>query len=113
VPSYAEVTDENYELLGFLDAMKDIKTIPDSDSKTVVAVLTGIIKKLSEKQTQEMIRYALLYPPRVRALLGAILEQLNRKKGITKLKESLNPLSQFKMGIKAASLKTSSNWNIR
>ena len=113
VKSYAEVTDENYELLGFLDAMKDIKTIPDSDSKTVVAVLTGIIIKLSEKQTQEMIRYALLYPPRVRALLGAILEQLNRKKGLDKLKESLNPLSQFKMNIKAAGLKTSSNWNIR
>ena len=113
VKSYADVTDENYELLGFLDAMKDLKIIPDSNTKTSVAILSGKIKNLNTKQVNEMIDYALLYPPRVRAFLGAILEQQNRKKNIEKLKESLNPLSQFKLGIKEKYLPTSISWNIK
>jgi hypothetical protein len=113
VKSYAEVTDENYELLGFLDAMKDLKIIPDSDTQSAVIILSSIIKNLNEEQTQEMIKYALRYPPRARALLGAILEHINRKKGIEKLKESLNPLTHFKIGLKRTSLKTALNWNIQ
>jgi hypothetical protein len=113
VKSYAEVTDKNYELLGFLDAMKDLKIIPDSDTHSAITILSSIIKNLNEKQTGEIIRYALRYPPRVRALLGAILEQLNRKRGIQKLKESLNPLTHFKMGLNKTNLKTAVNWNIQ
>jgi hypothetical protein len=113
VKSYAKVTDENYELLGFLDAMKDMKIIPDSNPQTVVNIFSNIIRNLKEKQTQEMIKYALLYPPRVRALLGAILEYLKRKKGTEKLKESLNPLTHFNMRIKNTSLKTAANWNLQ
>lgn len=113
VKSYAEVTDENYELLGFLDAMKDLKIIPDLDIQSAVNILSNTIKKLNEAQTQEMIKYALRYPPRVRALLGAILEQVGKKRGIEKLRESLNPLTHFKMGLKKTSLKTALNWNIQ
>jgi hypothetical protein len=113
VKSYAEVTDKNYELLGFLDAMKDLKIIPDSNTQSAITILSNIIKNLNEEQTKEMIKYALHYPPRVRALLGAILEQANKKKEIEKLKESLNPLTHFKMGLKRTSLKTALNWNIQ
>jgi hypothetical protein len=113
VKSYAEVTDENYGLLGFLDAMKDLNIIPDLDIQSALTVLSNIIKSLNEKQTQEIIKYALCYPPRVRALLGAILEQVNRKKGIEKLKESLNPLTHFKLGLKKTTLITALNWYIQ
>lgn len=113
VKSYTQVTDDNYNLLGYLDAMKDLKIIPDLDIQSAVGILINIVKKLTEEQTTEMIKYALLYPPRVRALLGAILEQINRKKGIEKLKESLNPLTNFKMSLKSTGLKTALNWNIQ
>lgn len=113
VKSYVEVTDENYELLGFLDAMKDLKIIPDLDIQSAVSILSNTIKKLNEAQTQDIIKYALRYPPRVRALLGAILEQVSKKRGIEKLRESLNPLTHFKMGLKKTSLKTALNWNIQ
>jgi hypothetical protein len=93
--------------------MKDLKIIPDSDTHSAITILSSIIKNLNEKQTGEIIRYALRYPPRVRALLGAILEQLNRKRGIQKLKESLNPLTHFKMGLNKTNLKTAVNWNIQ
>lgn len=112
VKSYAEITDKNYELLGFLDAIKDIKHIPDSVVKTSVKILSGKIKNLDEKKIVEMLKYALLYPPRVRALLGAILENTNTTINLLKLKESLNPLSQFELGLKEIDLPTSKNWNI-
>jgi hypothetical protein len=50
IKSYAEVTEANYELLGFLDAIKDIKRIPDCSVSQAVKILSGKIKKLSEKQ---------------------------------------------------------------
>lgn len=113
VKSYAEVTDENYEVLGFLDAMKDLKKIPDTDTKTCVAILSGKIKNLNTKQAKEMVDYAMLYPPRVRALLGAILEKQGRTAKLIKIKESINPLSQYKLGVSKSILSTAPNWNIK
>ncbi len=113
VKSYADVTDENFQLLGFLDAIKDLKIIPDADINSAITVFSNRIKQLTNQEVEEMINYALLYPPRVRALLGAILEQINRTRGIEKLREKLNPLSHFNFGIKPEYLKSVSNWNIR
>jgi hypothetical protein len=113
VKSYTDVTEENYEILGFLDAMKDLKIIPDVDTKSAINIFSNNIQNLNNTQIQIMIEYAILYPPRVRALLGAILEQINRTEGIEKLKESLNPLTSYNLSIKKSSLKTIVNWNIK
>lgn len=112
VKSYAEVTEANYELLGFLDAIKDIKRIPDSSVSRTVKILSGKIKQLNEKQLTELTKYALLYPPRVRALVGAMLENLQIKVNLDKLKESLNPLTTIKLGLNESDLPTIKNWNI-
>jgi len=112
VKSYAEVTEANYELLGFLDALKDSKRIPDCSISQAVKILSGKISTLNEKQISELIKYALLYPPRVRALLGAILENLMVSANIEKLKNSLNPLSKIKLGLKEIDLSTVKKWNI-
>lgn len=112
VKSYVEVTDDNYQLLGFLDAIKDIKMIPDAEVKTSVEILGGKIKKLSEKQIKEMVQYALVYPPRTRALLGAMLEDIDSKINTKALKESLNPLTKIKIGLTEKELSTVNNWYI-
>jgi hypothetical protein len=112
VKSYTEVTEANYELLGFLDAIKDSKRIPDCSVSQAVKVLSGKIKTLNEKQIAELIKYALLYPPRVRALLGAMLENLTIESNTEKLKQSLNPLSKIKLGLKEKDLPNIKNWNI-
>jgi len=112
VKSYAEVTEENYRLLGFLDAIKDLKTIPDTPTKDVLKILSSKIDNLTDKQIAELIYYALRYPPRVRAVTGAILEYLKRNLDIAPLKNSLNPLSTYKLGIKPDYLPTAQNWNI-
>lgn len=112
VKSYTEVTDANYELLGFLDAIKDSKRIPDCPVSQAVNVLSGKLKTLNDKQIADLIKYALLYPPRVRALLGAMLENLQVQTNLAKLKQSLNPLSKIKLGLKKTDLPTIKNWNI-
>lgn len=114
VKSYAEVTDSNYETLGLLDAFKDIKRIPDCSVAQAVRRLSAIIKALDDKQTESVIKYALLYPPRARALAGAVLENNGRKgKGLEKLKDSLNPLTIIKLGLKEVELPTKANWYIQ
>jgi hypothetical protein len=113
VKSYAEVTDSNYETLGILDAFKDMKRIPDCSETQAVSRLSAIVKKLNDKQIASLIKYALLYPPRVRALAGAILENNGSKlKELEKLKASINPLTTIKLGLKETELPNKSKWYI-
>ena len=112
VKSYADVTDDNFQLLGFLDAIKDLKTIPDVELKSAITIFSNRIKKLDEKQQKDFIQYTLLYPPRVKAIAGAILEKLKEEKYLKKLKENINPLTNFKIGITNKILSTATNWNI-
>ena len=113
VKSYAEVTDSNYETLGILDAFKDMKRIPDCSETQAVSRLSAIVKKLNDKQIASLIKYALLYPPRVRALAGAILENNGSKlKELENLKASINPLTTIKLGLKETELPNKSKWYI-
>lgn len=114
VKSYSEVTESNYEILGLLDAFKDIKRIPDCSVTQAVRRLSAILKELNDKQTEALIKYALLYPSRVRALAGSILQNIGcTDKSLEKLKQSLNPLSTIKLGIAENELPTKNNWYIK
>lgn len=114
VKAYAEVTEENYPLLGILDAIKDIKSISDTSASEAVSILMPKIKKFSKKDIESLIQYALQYPPRVRALLGAMIENMyDNEFGVEQLSKSLNPSTSFKLGIKNTVLPTSQNWNIK
>jgi len=110
--SYIEVTDENYCLLEILDALKDFKNIPDLDKKSAITLLTGMIRKLNKKDLSKMIRYALKYPPRTKALLGAILDCYFEKINTKILTTNLNPLTSYNIGIKEDILTTAQKWNI-
>lgn len=112
VKSYVEITDKNYVLLGYLDALKDIRKIPDCSVLQAIKRMRFLIKALTPKEQKELIQYALFYPARVRALLGAILENLNINLKLEELKNSLNPLTKFNLRVKSTELPTIKNWNI-
>jgi hypothetical protein len=112
VKSYVDVTNENYNLLEILDALKDFKVIPDLDKKSAIALLKNRISKLSGNDQSKLIQYALKYPPRVTALLGAILELLKKKNDLESLRKNLNPLTTYKLGIREELLPTAPGWNI-
>lgn len=112
VKSYVDVTNDNYYLLEILDALKDFNTIPDLNKKSAITLLKNKISQLSENDRSRMIRYALKYPPRATALLGAIIELLKKKDGLESLRANLNPLTTYRLGIKKETLPTASEWNI-
>jgi hypothetical protein len=92
--------------------LKDIKRIPDCTVKNAVVMVSSKIKNLEGPIIKKLIQYALLYPPRVRALVGAILAELNSNIDTRELKESINPLTTFQLGLKEKDLTTIKNWNI-
>jgi len=111
VKSYVEITDNNYELLQTLDALKDFSKISDLNKKSAINILSAKIQELKPNQIKSIVEYVLKYPPRTRAFLGAILENLNILKNIKKLKQSLNPLTTYSYNI-MKELPTANNWNI-
>jgi len=113
VKSYVEVTNENYKLLELLDALKDFKKIPDLDKKSAIKILTNKISSLNDKQIKELIEIALEYPPRVKAFLGALFENIGKNKSLKILDDSLNPLSEYKLGLTEDILPTIEKWNIK
>ena len=111
--SYVEVTDNNYYLLELLDALKDFKKIPDLDESSAIKILSKRLKELNLSETKSLIKYSLAYPPRVRGLLGALLENIKTSSDLTALKKSLNPFSEYKYGFEKKQLPMAENWNVK
>lgn len=105
-------TSENAELLMILDALKQIRRVPDASPDTIVSVLLKRLKKLNQRQATELVELGKKYQARVRALLGAMLEATNRPKLSARLKETLNPLTTYKAGVRNA-LPNSKAWNLQ
>ena len=62
---------------------------------------------------KKLVTYGAAYPPKVRALLGALLEALRIDFGTYNvLKKSMNPSSSFEYGINSQLLSTVTSWNI-
>ncbi|WP_246222868.1 DUF6088 family protein [Draconibacterium halophilum] len=112
VKSYVDVTEENYPLLEILDVLKDFTKIPDMDKKSGIRFLQDKLNSLSEKETNTLVKYALKYPPRVRAFLGAILNEISGQEN-SNLKQSLNPLTTYSLNLNENILTTAPNWNIK
>lgn len=95
-----------------LDAIRYIKKIPDANIETSCKRFLAIIKNLSETETNTLVRLAIKYSPATRALLGALLEQLQLGKITEALFKSLNPITKFKLAGVAKVLSTTEKWNI-
>jgi len=106
------ITKENIPLLQILDAVRYIKKIPDSTIETACKRLLVIIKKLSEKDQSTMVRLSLKYPPSTRALLGAMLEQIETTAVLNSLIKSLNPITKYKLPGAEKVLQSLLKWNI-
>jgi len=113
IKSYVEVTNDNYYLLELLDALKDFKTIPDLNKETAIIILSRSLENLSDSDKSRTLKYALKYPPRARALLGSLLDNLMKDMVLNNLKISLNPLTFYDLGINKETLPTAPNWNIK
>jgi hypothetical protein len=106
------ITRENIPLLQVLDAIRYIKKIPDASIETSSKRFLAIIKNYSDKEINTLVRLALKYPPATRALLGALLEKLQKDFATEALFKSLNPITKYKLTGAKKVLSTAENWNI-
>lgn len=110
--SYAPISKKNIPLLQLLDVAKDFKNIPDANRETIIRFLKNKITGFSSKERKEFVTLATSYPPKVAALIGAILESLGFAVLSQSLKQKINSLSTYSFGISPNQLPTIKNWNI-
>ena len=93
-----------------LETLRYIKSVPGASPEDVI---TTVKKRLKGANVSELIRAALKEPPRVRALLGALLQDIIGKRAdVIALKKSLNPLTIYKLGV-SEYLKSADEWKIK
>lgn len=106
------ITKGNIPLFQILDSIRNIKKIPDTTIEWSCKRFLAILKSLSLKETNIIIRLALKYPPSTRALLGALLEELQQTSLTHPLLKSLNPITKYKIPGATNSLSTTQKWNV-
>lgn len=106
------ITKESIPLLQILDAVRYIKKIPDATIESSCKRLLAILKSLPEKDKSTLVRLALKYPPATKAILGALLDELQPDSLTEQLYKTLNPISKYKLAGVGKVLSTTEKWNI-
>lgn len=104
------ITKENIPLLRILDAIRLVKEIPATTPDEVVFGIQKILVNLENKKQEQIQELAENYAPYVRALLGAIMESINLD--ASKLRNSLNGITSYKLGITENALPNKNKWRI-
>ncbi|MEI7527242.1 MAG: hypothetical protein WCJ95_23030, partial [Mariniphaga sp.] len=106
------ITKENIPLLQILDAIRYIKKIPDATVESSCKRLFAILKSLPDKDKSTLVRLALKYAPVTKALLGAMIDELQQSSLTEQLYKTLNPISKYKLSGVGKVLSTTEKWNI-
>jgi len=94
-----------------LDFLRNRGTASELSAEETVEKLLGYFRQAG--RFQRLLKVAWSEPPRVRAMLGAIGQQLGHKQDrLAALRKALNPLSRFDFGILAA-LGHSGEWQAK
>lgn len=108
-----KITKDSIEMLKILDCLKFINKIPATSPDEACRRMIFVIRDLSDEEKSRMAEYALKYSPYVRALCGAILEEVGCSGEIKdKLKKSLSGVSKYRLDISETTLPTKKNWRI-
>jgi hypothetical protein len=106
--AWAQLSESDAAILDFLRrSAKSSELSPDE-------TLRRILRLMAEKgRFERLLNVADTEPPRVRAMLGAIGEQLGKsEKSLQCIRESLNPLSRFDFG-PLSQLCSARNWQAK
>jgi len=106
------INKENVPYLQLLDCFKNVKKIPDTTVNKCIERFINIISDYKLKDIKHLIRLVQKYPPSTRALLGAVLDELNLEKYSEVLFKTLNPITKYNIGINNYTLTQSNKWNL-
>lgn len=100
-------------MLQILDSLKLIKQIPDTTVSKSVIIIKRYIQELKENKLSILVKLSKAYPPRVRALLGFILESTGNTNYTAELRKTLNPMTIYAIGLSDLKDFDFTNWNIK
>lgn len=106
------ITKKNIPLLQLLDAIRYIRKIPNADIEASCKRFLALIKNLRDQEINTLVRLALKYPPATRALLGVLLNNLEKEQATGLLFKSLNPITKYQLIGAAKVLSNTQKWNI-
>ena len=101
-----QISKNNIPLLQLLDSIKSIKHIPDSTPDSSYNRIREIMKSLDDKSIDSMVKLAMKYNPMTRAIVGAIIEDLFDEERARVLRDTLNPITVYKVGLTKRVLST-------
>lgn len=112
VPANAPIEESNVKLLQYLDVLKDVKKIPDTNINKSLEQMKEYCSDLTSTERKTLISLAIeCYGPQVRALVGLLFSSLNQPLS-TKLKGSLNPVTSYKLALDDDIWPRKYEWNI-
>lgn len=113
VKSRAPVKAADVMLLQYLDVLRDIKLIPDTDVNTSLKMMGAKLSKLDEKQLKRIQYLAKeYYTAACRAVLGLLLEHNKQYVDLT-LRASLNSLTRYSLDLDPAQWPIFFKWYIK
>jgi predicted transcriptional regulator of viral defense system len=107
-----DIPQEDIVLLQILDALQDIKKIPDTTPTKALGILKKIIEELDREKQQKLALYAKNYAPRTKVLVGAIIKEIGLWEEAYSLKDTLNPLTTYRLNISSDVLPNKKEWKI-
>ena len=106
-------TKKNIEILRILDAVRFIREIPATTPNEACIRLKEIIKDLNDEQKEMLVKCSLKYTNYVRALCGAILEDIGYDgNSLDSIRKSLNGVTNYHLPISESVLPNKQNWRI-
>ena len=107
------VEEKDVKLVQYLDVLKNIKTIPDTDINQSLRIMRRYMADLSLVEQAQLVSLAeKYYSPQTRALVGLLFSSLGLTLPET-LAQSLNPTTTFALKLDQDKWPMARQWNIR
>jgi len=107
-----EFRTEDVPVLQLLDALQDIRKISDTNFNDAYLEIKTKILKLSEDEIKRLFYFTRNRKPRVRALVGSILEKKYPEMARVLLK-TLNSLTTYRFGVDKTIIPNMEKWKIK
>ena len=104
------IRENEIEKYRLLDALRLVREIPATTPDDAVRFLIGLLERMKDKDRLRLTELAQGYTPYVRALLGAMLEQVGFS--AYGLKQGLNGVTSYKLPVTESVLANKKKWNI-
>lgn len=111
--SRGPISEKNIKYYQYLDVLRDVKKISDSNIDTSLSIMKKRLNALNRNEKKLFIDLAEeYYSPQVLALTGLLLENI-AEKWRKELKRYLNPTTKFTLNLDKEVWPQAKEWNIR